>query len=85
MSRAVGTLAIDVNAKIRYHSIQIHQCIHLEASYINEFKYCSRIGGFFYIFEKPELPIKPNDPPPKLNSSVLVNRKIINTTMSPAQ
>ena len=38
--------------------------------------------AFYYTFsEKPKLPIKPNDTPPKLNEPVLVNSKIIDTVM----
>ena len=74
--------AIHPNAKIRYHSSQIHLWIHSDASYPNESKARSRNGGFFYLLEKPKLPINPNDPPPKLNAPVLVKSKIINTVMS---
>ena len=73
------------NAKIRYHSSQMHIRIHLYASYLNESKARSRNGSFFYLSEKLKLPIKPNDPPPKLNAPVLVNSKIIDTVMPSVQ
>ena len=63
----------------------MHLWIHSDASYLNESKYCSRNGGFFYLSEKLKLPIKPNDPPPKLNAPVLVNSKIIDNVMSSIQ
>ena len=60
----------------------MHLWIHSDASYLNESKACSRNGGFFYFYEKPKLPIKPNYPPPKINAQVLINCKTINTVMS---
>ena len=63
----------------------MHLWIHSGASYLNESKARSRKGGFFYLSDKPKLPIKPNDPPPKLNAPVLVNIKIINTVMFSVQ
>ena len=71
--------ATHTNSKIYFHESQIHLWIHSDDSYLNESKYCSQNDGFFYLSEKPRLPIKPNDPPPKLNVTVLVNSKIINT------
>ena len=59
--------------------------IHSDASYPDESKACSRNSGFFYLSDKPKLPIKPNNPPPKLNAPVLVNSKIIDTVMSSVQ
>ena len=73
------------NAKIRYHSIQMHLWIHSDASYLNESKSRSRNGGFFYLSNKPKLTMKPNGPPPKLNAPVLVNSKIIDTVMYSVQ
>ena len=60
----------------------MHLWIQSDASYFNESKYRSCNGGLFYLYDKPKTPIKRNDPPPKLNASVLVNSKIINTFMS---
>ena len=73
------------NSKIGYHSSQMNLWIHSYASYPNASKACSRNGGFFYLSDKPKLPIKPNDPPPKLNAPVLINRKIIDAAMSYVQ
>ena len=78
-------VATHPNAKIRYHSIQMHLWIHSDASYLNESKSRSRNGGFFYLSNKPKLTIKPNGPPPKLNAPVLVNSKIIDTFMYSVQ
>ena len=63
----------------------MHLWIHSDASYLNESKYCSRNGGFFYLYDKLKLQIKQNDPPPKLNAPVLFNRKIIDNIMSYVQ
>ena len=63
----------------------MHLWIHSDASYPNELKSCSRNGGFFYLSDKPKLRIKRNDTPPKLNSPVLVNSKIIDTVISSVQ
>ena len=63
----------------------MHLWIHSETSYLNELKACSHNNGYFYLYEKPKLLIKPNDTPPKLNAPVLVNRKKIDTVMSSAQ
>ena len=73
------------NAKIRYHSSQMQLWIHSDASYLNEFIASSNNGSLFYLYDKPKPPIKPNDPPPKLNAPVLVNSKIIDTVMSSVQ
>ena len=73
------------NAKIWYHSIQMYLLIHSDASYLNESKVRSCNGGLFYLSYKPKLPIKPNDPPPKLNAPILVNSKIIDTAVSYVQ
>ena len=73
------------NAKIRYHSIQIHLWIHSGASYLNEYKYHSCNVGFLYLSDKPKLPMKSNGPPPKLNAPVLVNSKITDTVISSVQ
>ena len=73
------------NSKIGYHSSQMNLWIHSYASYPNASKACSRNGGFFYLSDKPKLPIKPNDPPPKLNAPVPVNSKIIDTVMYSVQ
>ena len=56
--------------------------IHSDASYLNQSKARSRKGIFLYISDKPKLPMKPNNPPPKINAPVLVNSKIIDTVMS---
>ena len=61
------------NVKIRYHSSQMHSWIHSDASYLNESKARSSNGGLFYLSDKPKLPIKPNDPQPKLNAPVPSN------------
>ena len=73
------------NAKIRHHSSQMNLWIHSYASYLNESKYCSCNSGFYHLSDKTKPPIKPNDPPPKLNAPVLVNSKIIGTVMSSIQ
>ena len=43
------------------------------------------LGGFCCLSDKTKLQIKSNDPPPKINAPVLVNRKIIDTVMSSVQ
>ena len=63
----------------------MHLWIHSDASDLNEPKACSQNGGFFYLSEKPKIPIKLNDPPPKLNAPVLANSKIIDNVMSSVQ
>ena len=63
----------------------MHLWIHAYASYLNESKALSRNGGLFYLSDKPKLPIRPNDPPPKLNSPVIVKSKIIDTVISSVQ
>ena len=63
----------------------MHLWIHSETSYLNELKACSHNNGYFYLYEKSKLLIKPNDTPPKLNAKVPVNSKIFNTVMSSVQ
>jgi hypothetical protein len=73
------------HAKIRYTASQMHLWLHSDASYLNESKARSRNGGFFYLSDKPKLPIKPGDPAPPLNAPILVNSKIIDAVMSSVQ
>jgi len=73
------------DAHIQYRASQMHLWLHSDASYLNETKAPSRNGGFFYLSNKPKLPIKPNDPPPPLNAPVLVNSKILDAVMSSIQ
>jgi hypothetical protein len=72
-------------AKIRYTASQMHLWLHSDASYLNESKARSKNGGFFYLSNKPKLPIKPNDPPPPLIAPFLVNSRIIDAVMSSVQ
>ena len=71
--------------KIRYRAIQMHLWIQSDASYLNEIQDRSWNGGFLYLSDIPKLPLKPKDPPPKLNAPILVNSKIINIVMSSIQ
>jgi len=73
------------DAKIQYTASQMNLWIHSDASYLNETKARSRNAGYFYLSDKPKLPIKPDDPPPPLNAPVLVNSKIIDAVMSSVQ
>ena len=72
-------------AKIRYHASQIQSWINSDASHINEPKARSLNGGFFYLLEKPNLPINPNNTPTKPNAPVLINRKFIDNFMYSVQ
>jgi hypothetical protein len=73
------------NAKLRYTASQMHLWLHSDASYLNESKARSRNGGFFFLSDKPKLPIKPTDPAPPLNAPILVNSKVIDAVMSSVQ
>ena len=73
------------DAMLRYHASQMHLWLHSDASYLNESKARSRNGGFFFLSDKPNLPIKPEDPAPPLNGPVLVNAKVIDAVMSSVQ
>ena len=85
INQYLDNLATHPYPKIRYHSSQMHLWIHSDASYLNEPKDCSCNISFFDLSEKPKLPIKPNDLPPKLNEPVLFKSKIIDTVMSSVQ
>jgi hypothetical protein len=63
----------------------MHLWLHSNASYLNKSKARSHNCSFFYLSNKPELPIKPEDPAPPLNAPILVNSKVINTVMSYVQ
>jgi hypothetical protein len=73
------------NAQICYHASQMHLWLHSDASYLNESKARSRNGNFFFLSDKPKLPIKPEDPAPPLNAPILVNSKVIDAVMSSVQ
>ena len=81
INKFLDYVATHPGAKILYHASKMHLWIHSDASYINEPKAWSRNGGYFYLLEKPKLPINPNDPPPKLNAPVLVHIKNIDPVM----
>lgn len=73
------------NAAIKYIASQMHLWCHTDASYLSETKARSRAGGFFYLSDKPKLPVKPNDKEPPTNGPVNVLCKIIDAVMSSAQ
>jgi hypothetical protein len=73
------------NAKLVYRASPMQLWVHSDASYLSEPKAQSRAGGFFYLSNKPKLPITENDPPPHPNAPILVNSKIIDAVMSSAQ
>ena len=60
----------------------MHIWIHSGTFYLNETKARSLNGDSFYLLEKPELPTKPNDNPPKSKIPVLINIRIIDAVMS---
>ena len=73
------------NAEIQYDASAMHLWIHSDASYLNESKARSRNSGYFYLSDKPKLPITHTDPPPMHNAPVHVNSKIIDAVMSSVQ
>ena len=78
-------VATHPDAGIRFHASDMHLWVHTDSSYLTEPKARSRCGGYFYLSDKPKLPIRPDDPPPKLNGPVLVNSKVIDAVMSSTQ
>jgi hypothetical protein len=73
------------DAHIQYKASEMHLWLHTDASYLNETKARSCNGGYFYLSDKPKLPIKPDDLPPPLNAPILINSKIIDAVMSSIQ
>ena len=73
------------NAEIQYDASAMHLWIHSDASYLNESKARSRNSGYFYLSDKPKLPITHTDPPPMHNAPVHVNSKIIDAVMYSVQ
>jgi hypothetical protein len=73
------------DAPIQYKASKMHLWLHTDASYLNESKARSCNGGYFYLSNKPKLPINPDDPAPPLNAPILVNSKIIDAVMSSVQ
>ena len=63
----------------------MHLWAHTDASYLSEPKARSRAGGYYFLSDKPKLPIRANDPPPPLNRAISVKSKIIDAVMSSAQ
>ena len=85
LNHLLDYLATHPSAKIVYHASQMHLWVHTDSSYLNEPKARSRGAGFFFLTNKPSLPIKPDDPTPPLNGPILVNSKVIDAVMSSAQ
>ena len=73
------------DASIQYHASDMHLWIHTDASYLNEPKARSRGGGYFFLSDKPTLPILPTDVPPKTNAPVHVQSKVLDAVVSSAQ
>ena len=73
------------NAEIQYDASEMHLWIHSDASYLNESKARSRNSGYFYLSDKPKLPITHTDKPPMHNAPVHINSKIIDAVMSSVQ
>ncbi len=73
------------DAEIQFHASKMHLWVHSNALYLNEPKARSRGGGYFFLSDKPHLPIKPDDPAPPLNAPLQVNSKVIPNVMSSAQ
>ena len=78
-------VATHPNAKIKYKVSDMHLWAHTDASYLSESKARSRAGGYYFLSDKPNLPIQPNDPPPPLNGAISAKSKIIDAVMSSAQ
>ena len=85
MLQFLNYAATHPDAKIRFTASEMHLWIHSDSSYLNEPKARSRAGGFFYLSDKPKLPILPTDTAPPLNGPIHINSKVINTVMSSAQ
>ena len=78
-------VATHPNAKIKYKASDMHLWAHTDASYLSESKARSRAGGYYFLSDKPKLPIQANDPPPPLNGAISAKSKIIDAVMSSAQ
>ena len=63
----------------------MHLWVHTDASYLTEPKSISRSGVYHYFSNKPKLPIKYDDPPPKHEHPVLLLSKVIDTVMTSKQ
>ena len=73
------------DASIRYEASDMHLWIHSDASYLNEPKARSRGAGYFFLSDKPKLPISHTDSPPKHNAPVHVQSKVLDAVVSSAQ
>ena len=80
--------ASNPTAIITYHKSDMILHVHSDASYLLEPKACSRIGGFFFLSDKPVDPSKPlNEAPnvaPRTNGSILVECKLLRHVVSSA-
>jgi hypothetical protein len=85
LTKFLNYAATHPNAAIRYRASQMHLWIHTDASYLNEPKARSRGAGYFFLSDRPRLPIRPNDPAPPHNAPILVNSKVIPNVMSSVQ
>jgi hypothetical protein len=63
----------------------MHLWVHTDGSYLSETKVRSRAGGYFFLSDKPTLPITADSPEPTHNMPIHVLCKIIDTVMSSAQ
>ena len=63
----------------------MHLWVHIDASYLTEPKARSLAGVYHYFINKPKLPIKSDDPPPKHTHPVPGLSKAIDAVMSSTQ
>ena len=70
MKQLLNYAATHPYAKLKYITNAMHLWIHSDASYLNGPKAQSRAGGYLYLSEKPNQPIKATKKPPTLNATI---------------
>lgn len=73
------------NAAIKFVASQMHLWVHTDASYLSETRARSRAGGYYFLSDKPQLPITPEQQAPTHNGAVHILCKIIDAVMTSAQ
>lgn len=87
MTQLLNYCATHPDATIRYHASDMCLRAHSDASYLSEREAKSRIGGYFFLSDRPQDPIADIDPdskPPPFNGAILVTSSILKAVMSSA-
>ena len=86
VTQLLNYAATHPTAVVRYKRSDMILYVSSDASYLSAPEARSRLGGYFFLSQKPHstAPPTPTDPPPPFNGPILVNSSIMNAVLSSA-